>query len=424
MLGQGPSTGRRGQSFTRLGAAPAQRSSFGSALLPVSPPDGWRAVTAIGGFPVFSLCSYESAGTLTILPFSHPSACARSCVIQGWFWGSYKVGISQWIVKQETEQCQGEGESSLGVLSSHPGKDRQPVSPLGHKTRGVTLSPSAAGTMPLSDFWHHKAQRPGQAQALRAGKGCSSSEWWGILLQICSAHNPQCFTSICCWLSIRGGRSGAATTAKLLLGVSRDSHLSTCHCPCLASGRISSQEKGDGAEGLCRCHHTTRDHQTHTPAAAWLPANTTPAHPASQKGDFISHLLFSPHRSTSLLCTQKQGHALPAYPSGMLSFSLWWGSCWCRATAHLRASLQTAALLSKTAMSVSKHSRTHISQQAQAKQPAFPWPPLLGREGHGINFSSFQRKFFSVWKHSRNSDEKQFLRDQLRVWIDCMICAI
>lgn len=37
----------------------AQRRFFGSALLPVSAPDGWRAVTAIGGLPVFSLCSYS-----------------------------------------------------------------------------------------------------------------------------------------------------------------------------------------------------------------------------------------------------------------------------------------------------------------------------------------------------------------------------
>lgn len=36
---------------------------------------------------------------------------------------SYKVGINQRMVKQEPEQCQGEGKSSLGVLSSHPGKD-------------------------------------------------------------------------------------------------------------------------------------------------------------------------------------------------------------------------------------------------------------------------------------------------------------
>lgn len=60
---------------------------------------------------------------------------------------------------------------------------------------------------------------------------------------------------------------GLQPTAELLLGVSRDLHLSTCRCPCLASGRIS-QEKGDGAEGLCRCHHTTRDHWCLTHAAA------------------------------------------------------------------------------------------------------------------------------------------------------------
>lgn len=41
-------------------------------------------------------------------------------------------------------------------------------------------------------------------------------------------------------------------------------YLSTCHCPCPASGRISLQEKGDGAEGLSRCYHTSRDHQWHT----------------------------------------------------------------------------------------------------------------------------------------------------------------
>lgn len=62
------------------------------------------------------------------------------------------------MVKQEPEQDQGEGESSFGGFCSHPGKDSQPASPLGHKTRGVTLRHSAAGTMPLSAFWHHTAQ--------------------------------------------------------------------------------------------------------------------------------------------------------------------------------------------------------------------------------------------------------------------------
>lgn len=122
------------------------------------------------------------------------------------------------MVKQEPEQDQGEGESSFGGFCSHPGKDSQPASPLGHKTRGVTLSHSAAGTMPLSEFWQHTAQHPGQAQALGAGKGCSSSEWGRILIQVCSAGNPQCFTSICCWLSSRGRRSEAATHCRAAAG--------------------------------------------------------------------------------------------------------------------------------------------------------------------------------------------------------------
>lgn len=64
VLGQGLSTGGRGQSFTRLGAAPAQRSSCGSALLPVSPRDGWCSVTATGALPVFSLCFYSDPESL------------------------------------------------------------------------------------------------------------------------------------------------------------------------------------------------------------------------------------------------------------------------------------------------------------------------------------------------------------------------
>lgn len=64
MLGQGLSTGGKSQSFTRLEAASAHRSSFGDELLPVSAPDGWQAVTARGGLPVFSLCSYSDSASL------------------------------------------------------------------------------------------------------------------------------------------------------------------------------------------------------------------------------------------------------------------------------------------------------------------------------------------------------------------------